>query len=90
MQDGDIGGVIREAMMLVIKLGGPLLVAALVVGVVMSLVQAVTQVNEPALGFLPKLLTIGAVLVIGGSFMFNSLHDFTQIMFDRVVAVGGH
>ena len=90
MQDGDIGGVIREAMMLVVKLGGPLLVAALVIGVVMSLVQAVTQVNEPALGFLPKLLAIGAVLTLGGSFMFNSLHDFTLILFDRIVAVGGH
>lgn len=90
MQDGDVGGVIREAMMLVVRLGGPLLGVALVVGVTMSLVQAVTQINEPALGFLPKLLAIGATLVLGGGFMFSSLHDFTQIMFDRIVVVGGH
>ena len=89
MQDGDVGGVIREAMMLVVRLGGPLLAVTLVVGVTMSLVQAVTQINEPALAFLPKLIAIGAALMLGGAFMFSSLHDFTQIMFDHIVAVGG-
>ena len=90
MHDSDVGEVIRAAMMLTVKLGGPLLVAALVIGVIMSLVQAVTQINEPALAFLPKLLAIGATLLLGGGFMFGALHDFTILLFDRIVAVGGH
>ena len=90
MQDNDVAAVIREAMMLTLKLGGPMLVATLAIGVVMSLVQAVTQINEAALSFLPKLAAIGATLALGGSFMFASLHDFTLLMLDRVVATGGH
>ena len=89
MHDG-VGAVIREAMMLTVKIGGPLLAAALVIGVVMSLVQAVTQINEPALAFLPKLVAIGATLLLGGGFMFGALHDFTLVLFDRIVEVGGH
>ena len=89
MQDGDIGGVIRAAMILTLKLGGPMLIATLAIGVVMSLVQAVTQITEPALAFVPKLLAIGATFLLAGSFMFASLNDFTQMVFDHIVAVGG-
>ncbi len=89
MQDGDIGGLIRAAMMLTVKLGGPMLVATLAIGVAMSLIQAVTQINEPALAFVPKLCAIGATFLLAGSFMFASLDDFARMVFDHIVAVGG-
>ena len=88
MQDGDVGGIIRDAMMLTLKLGGPMLIATLAIGIVMSLIQAVAQINEPALAFVPKLLALGVTFLLGGSFMFASLDDFTKLVFDRIVAVG--
>ena len=88
MQDGDIGTIIRAAMMLTLKLGGPMLMATLVIGVAMSLIQAVTQINEPALAFVPKLLMIGATFLLAGSFMVTSLSDFTRLIFDQIVVVG--
>ena len=69
---------LREALWLLAKLGGPLLVAALVVGLLVSLVQAVTQINEPTLVFLPKLLVLGAAMVLLGPFMTGQLNGFTH------------
>jgi flagellar biosynthetic protein FliQ len=84
----DVGAMLRESMMVLLKLGGPPLVVALAVGMVMSLLQAVTQINEQTLAFVPKVLAIGAALVILGPFMTLTLTDFAHMLFDRLVAVG--
>jgi flagellar biosynthetic protein FliQ len=89
MQAGDVGLLLREALLLILKLGGPPLGVALLVGLVMSLLQAVTQINEATLAFVPKVLVIGLVLMLTGGFMLAQLSDFTRLLFDRVVAVGG-
>ncbi len=89
MNEGDVGAVLRDTMMITLKLGGPVLAVALVVGIVMSLVQAVTQINEQTLAFVPKVVAVCVVLVLGGSFMMTSLSDYTRTMFDRVILVGG-
>ena len=89
MSAADAAGALREAMWLLVKLGGPLLLAALVVGLLVSLLQAVTQINEPTLVFLPKLLVLGAALAILGPFMTEQLNGFAQSLFDRLVSVGG-
>jgi flagellar biosynthesis protein FliQ len=89
MNEGDVGSVLRETMMVILRVGGPVLVVALVVGVVMSIVQAVTQINEPTLAFVPKVAAICAALMLAGPFMMAALGDYARAMFDRVVAVGG-
>ena len=89
MQAGDVGLLLREALLLILKLGGPPLGVALLVGLVMSLLQAVTQINEATLAFVPKVLVIGLVLMLTGGFMLAQLSDFTRLLFDRGVAVGG-
>jgi flagellar biosynthesis protein FliQ len=89
MSEGDVGEVLRETMMVVLKLGGPPLIAALAVGLVMSIVQAVTSINEPTVAFVPKVLTIGAMLALAGPFMLSNLTSFTQSLFDRLIALGG-
>ena len=89
MQAGDVGLLLREALLLILKLGGPPLGVALLVGLVMSLLQAVTQINEATLAFVPKVLVIGLVLMLTSGFMLAQLSDFTRLLFDRVVAVGG-
>ena len=89
MDDVDVGGLLREALLLILKLGGPPLAGALVVGLLVSLLQAVTQINETTLAFVPKVVAIGAVLLFTGGYMMSQLSDFTHILFDRIVAAGG-
>ncbi len=85
----DVGMILRAMFLVVLKLSAPGLVAALVVGVVISLIQAVTQINESTLAFVPKLLVIGVALSVAGPFMFATLFDFTHLLFDRLIAAGG-
>lgn len=89
MNEAEVGSALRDAMLVVLKLGGPALVAALVVGLAVSLVQAVTQINEATLAYVPKLVVIAGVLALTGPFMLATLTDYTQGLFDRMVAIGG-
>ena len=89
MNEADVANVLRETMMVTLRLGGPVLAAALAIGMVMSIVQAVTQINEPTLAFVPKAAGICAALMLAGPFMFTVLNDYARAMFDRLVAVGG-
>ncbi len=88
MGEQEVGALLREAVAVVLKLGGPPLLAALLVGLVMSLVQAVTQVHEQTVAFVPKMLAVVAALVLLGPFMLGTLADFARLLFDRLVAVG--
>ncbi len=89
MSEAEAAGALRDMLWVTVKLGGPLLLATLVVGLVVSLVQAVTQVNEPTLAFLPKVVVLGAGMALLGPFMTGQLAAFTQSLMDRLVAVGG-
>jgi flagellar biosynthetic protein FliQ len=89
MGGDDVGAMLRESMMVVLKLGGPPLLVGLAVGMVISLLQAVTQIHEQTLAFVPKVLAIGAVLMILGPYTMVTLTDFAHVLFDRLVAVGG-
>ena len=84
MNESDIAALIRDGMVVMLKIGGPLLLVGLVVGMAIALVQAVTQMNEASLAFVPKLIAIGATLLFGGSFMFGTLSAYTRMLFDRM------
>jgi flagellar biosynthesis protein FliQ len=89
MNDADVAGLARDGMLVVLKIGGPLLAVSLVSGLVVALVQAVTQINEATLSFIPKLLLIGLTLILLGPFMFTTLSNYTLMLFDRIITVGG-
>jgi flagellar biosynthetic protein FliQ len=89
MAEADLGVMMRAAMMVMLKLGGPPLLVALAVGLLVSLLQAITQINEATLAFVPKALALAAVLALLGPAMVSTLADFTHLVFDRIVAVGG-
>jgi flagellar biosynthetic protein FliQ len=89
MQEADLSQLLRETMLVLLKLGGPVLAVGLVVGVVMSLVQAVTQIHEQTLAFIPKMAAIVATLMLAGPFMLATLRDYATNLFDRLIAVGG-
>lgn len=79
----------REALWVTLQLGGPPLVALLAVGLLAAVVQALTQINESSLAFLPKLAALGALLVLLGPFMTGVLRGYAEGVFDAIVAAGG-
>ncbi|HVZ09052.1 flagellar biosynthetic protein FliQ [Rhodopila sp.] len=85
----DVAGLIRECMIVIVKLGGPPLVVGLLVGLVISFIQAITQINEASLAFLPKIVAIGIAMLMLGPFMAATLVTFTHHVMDRLVAAGG-
>ena len=84
-QVADIG---REAVWVMIKIGAPAMLVALVVGVVISLFQALTQIQEMTISFVPKLLAVLATLVLTTPFAVAALRDFTLQLFGRMVTLG--
>lgn len=70
-----------QAMRLTILLAAPLLLVALVTGLVISLFQAATQINEMTLSFIPKLLAVFATLVIAGPWMLETVLDYMRTLF---------
>lgn len=73
MTDTQIIEIVAGALLISLKLAGPVLVMTLVVGVVVSLLQTVTQIQEQTLTFVPKLIGVGLVLLLGGSWMLREL-----------------
>ena len=89
--DGD-GGVVSaavEALWLALRVAGLPLAAMLAVGLVVSVLQALTEVQEPTLAFLPKLAAMAVVLLLLGPGMAGTLRGYAAALFDRMVAVGG-
>ncbi len=64
-----------------LKIAAPILLAALVVGLIMGVIQAATQINEASLSFVPKLIAIVVVLAIAGPWMLDSLVELVRASF---------
>lgn len=80
--------VIRESVWVMIKVAGPLMMLALVLGLIISIFQALTQIQEATLAFVPKMLAVFIGLIVMFPFMLNTLIIFTQDIMDRIVALG--
>lgn len=78
----------QSALWTMLKIGAPVMVVALAVGLVISLVQALTQIQEMTLTFVPKIVAIVAALLLFLPFMLSSLTGYTQSLFERI-ANGG-
>jgi flagellar biosynthetic protein FliQ len=83
MNEDFVLGLGNEALKVVFLLAGPLLLVAMVVGIVVSLIQAVTQINEATLSFIPKVIAIAVVLVVGGPWMIETLTHYTSDLIMR-------
>lgn len=74
----------RQSLWIAVLVCAPLLVVALVVGVVIGMVQAATSINEMTLSFIPKLLALAIVSLAFGSWQLGLLVDFTRSIFERI------
>ena len=89
MVDFDLAATMHDMFLLAARLAGPPLLAALVVGVAVSMLQAVTQINEQTVVFLPKAAALVLALVLTGTAMQIALTEFTRTLFDKLIAIGG-
>ena len=86
MDTGMVTDLMRDAVVVAIKLGGPMLVLSMLVGVVIAIFQAVTQIHEQTLGFILKLVVVVLVLLVAGGWMMETLQDFTRQVFGLIGA----
>lgn len=76
--------IVQRALEVVVLLGGPLLLAMLVTGLIVSIFQAATQINEATLSFIPKLLIAFVVLVLAGPWMIETFMDYTIQLYQSI------
>ena len=82
MDTAMITELLREGVWVVIKVCGPMLLLSMMVGVLLAIFQAVTQIHEQTLSFIFKLVVVISVLLIGGSWMMQNLLDYAHWLFE--------
>ena len=88
MGTADVGAVMQRALYTTLLVGGPIVLVSMAVGLVISILQAATQINEATLTFVPKLLLVALVLMILGPSMASQLTDFTRFVFQAISEAG--
>jgi flagellar biosynthesis protein FliQ len=84
-----IMGIGQHALVVTLMIAAPLLLTALAVGLLVGVLQAATQINEMTLSFIPKLLSLAAVLVIAGPWMLRTLIDYTRHLIESLPSLVG-
>lgn len=79
----------RHAMEVLLLVSAPILLVVLVIGLVISIFQAATQINEATLSFIPKLVGVFAALVIAGPWMLSIMLDYMRMVFTNLPAMAG-
>lgn len=82
---GEVNDLMYQFFILAVQIGGPVLIISMAVGVVISILQAATQIHEQTLTFVPKLIVVGCILLMTGSTIMEKLHDLTEQVF-RMIA----
>ena len=89
MNQDTVVSLLTDAMSLSIKVAAPALIASLVVGLVVSIFQAVTSIHEQTLSFLPKVAAMVVVLIIGGPWMLGQIVTYTQQLYEQIPSLIG-
>jgi flagellar biosynthetic protein FliQ len=85
MNANDVFGIGNQAIMVALEIGAPVMLLALGVGLIISILQALTQIQEMTLTFVPKIIVIFVSLLVLMPFMLGALVEFTQSLFARIV-----
>ncbi len=88
MSIGDVVSLMRVSITEVVMLSGPVLIIALVVGLVISIFQATTSIQDQTLTFVPKVLAILGTIAILAGWMFSQLSNFTVNLFSAISQIG--
>lgn len=89
MNQDTVVNLATQAMGLALKVAGPLLITALVVGVIVSVFQAVTQIQEQSLSLVPKIAAVAVVIVVLGPWMLGQLISYTADLYNSIPTMVG-
>lgn len=84
----DVLEVAREALLVMLRIGAPIMIISLAVGLIVSLFQALTQIQEMTLAFVPKILVVFVSMLLFMPFMAQEMIDFMERLSDRIIALG--
>jgi flagellar biosynthetic protein FliQ len=79
----------EQAMQMTLLLAGPILLTVLIVGLLIGMFQALTQINEMTLSFVPKLIAVGLVLLAAGAWMLNVFTGYTRTLIENIPTLIG-
>jgi flagellar biosynthesis protein FliQ len=80
-------GIVRDALYTALKIAGPILIVSILIGLIISIFQATTQIQEQTLTFVPKLIGIAVVGLVLSSFMLHTLVAFTERIFELIIKI---
>jgi flagellar biosynthetic protein FliQ len=84
MQQSEVIAVMNDAISTILKVAAPILIVAMVVGVIISIFQATTQINEQTLAFVPKIIAIFLAILLFGGWILTNLSEFTIRVFGYI------
>ena len=82
MEQSQVTTVMQDAITTILTVAGPMLIVAMVVGLIVSIFQATTQINEQTLAFVPKIVAILLTLLLTTGFIITTMTEFTARMYD--------
>jgi flagellar biosynthetic protein FliQ len=89
MNQDTVINLATQAMMLALKIAGPMLLAGLIVGLLVSIFQAVTSIQEQSLSFIPKIVAVAVLIVVLGPWMLNQLVSYAQNLYLSIPSLLG-
>ncbi|MEX0049071.1 flagellar biosynthetic protein FliQ [Clostridium butyricum] len=87
MSEIMLNGVVKDTIVTAIKVGAPILIVILVLGLIISIIQATTQIQEQTLTFVPKLIATAIVGLMLGNWMLHTVVSFTNRIFDMIARI---
>lgn len=88
MDEASVLEVGRDALFVILKASGPVMIVGMIVGLAISIFQALTSIQEMTLAFVPKIVAIFVAVLIFLPFMMTTVIEFSLRLFDRMIAVG--
>lgn len=87
MSQGEILNVFNEGLWLIVMIAGPILLASVVIGLIVAIFQAATQIHEQTLTFVPKLIVIALIFLVSGSWMMRLMIEFIEYLFKTIAGL---
>ena len=89
MDQDTVVNLATQAMTLAVEIGGPMLLVGLVIGLVVSIFQAVTSIQEQSLSFIPKIIGLGVLIVVLGPWMLGQLVNYAENLYSSIPQIIG-
>ncbi len=89
MDQDTVINLAQQAMTIAMKIGGPLMIVGLAIGLIVSVFQAVTQIQEQSLSFIPKIIGVAAVVIVAGPWMLSQLLGYTEDLYRSIPSLVG-